>query len=51
DKNVTRSRRLVHEINILRKQYKDWEPTTKIMKDIKLRLEPFKDIILERARL
>ncbi|CAG8587345.1 16321_t:CDS:2 [Acaulospora morrowiae] len=51
DKNVTRSRGLVHEINILRKQYKEWEPTTKIMKDIKLRLEPFKDIILERARL
>ncbi|CAG8688366.1 7641_t:CDS:1, partial [Acaulospora colombiana] len=51
DRGITGSQKLLHEIKILRKQYKEWEPTTKIMKDIKHRLEPFRDIILERAKL
>ncbi|CAG8586647.1 16561_t:CDS:2 [Acaulospora morrowiae] len=51
DRIVTGNRSFMHEINILRKQYKEWEPTTKVMKELKFRLEPFKDAILERARL
>ena len=50
DKKVLESRYLKSEVLKLRKQYDNWEPTSKAMKDVKFRLEPLKDAIL-RSKL
>jgi len=46
DKGVLESRHFTHEILKLRKQYEDWEPVSKAMKDVKFQLEPLRDAIL-----
>ncbi len=51
DREVSESRQFAHEILKLRKQYEDWDPVTKAMKDVKFRLEPLKDAILGRSKL
>ncbi|CAG8635074.1 16601_t:CDS:2 [Funneliformis caledonium] len=51
DRGVLESNKFAHEILKLRKQYEDWEPVSKVMKDVKFRLEPLKDAILRRSKL
>ena len=46
DKGVLESRHFAYEILKLRKQYDEWEPASKAMKEVKLQLEPLKDAIL-----
>ncbi|KAG9290215.1 hypothetical protein G9A89_022191 [Geosiphon pyriformis] len=50
DKSVEGSEYFGRELNKLRKQYEEWEPTSKAMKDVKFRLEPLRDAI-GRAKL
>ncbi|GBC08114.1 hypothetical protein RclHR1_07910003 [Rhizophagus clarus] len=51
DKEVLELQHLKYEIMKLRKQYEDWEPSSKAMKEVKFRLEPMKDAILGRSKL
>ena len=52
DKGVLESRHFTHEILKLRKQYEDWEPASKAMKEVKFQLEPLRDAILSvRSKL
>lgn len=51
DKQVLESVHLKYEVMKLRKQYEDWEPSTKAMKEVKFRLEPMKDVILGKSKL
>ncbi|CAG8738331.1 20389_t:CDS:2 [Gigaspora margarita] len=51
DKNVTRNPRFMNEVTRLKKLYEDWDPPSKILKDLKFRLEPFRDTILGKWKL
>ncbi|CAB5393892.1 unnamed protein product [Rhizophagus irregularis] len=51
DREVSESIHLKYETMKLRKQYEEWEPTTKAMKEVKFRLEPMRDVILGRSKL
>ncbi|CAG8786800.1 17642_t:CDS:2, partial [Dentiscutata erythropus] len=51
DKNVTRNPFLVNEVTRLKKLYEDWDPPSKVLKELKFRLEPFRDSILGRWKL
>jgi hypothetical protein len=51
DKEVLESTHLKYEVMKLRKQYEDWEPVSKAMKEVKFRLEPMRDVILGRSKL
>ncbi|RIA88750.1 hypothetical protein C1645_694938 [Glomus cerebriforme] len=51
DQKVLESQHFSLDVMKLRKQYEDWEPTSKPMKEVKFRLEPLKDVILGRSKL
>ncbi|CAG8776073.1 3103_t:CDS:2, partial [Cetraspora pellucida] len=41
DKNVIGNPRFINEVNRLKKLYEDWDPSSKALKELKFRLEPF----------
>ncbi|CAG8496245.1 6595_t:CDS:2, partial [Dentiscutata heterogama] len=51
DKNVIRNPLFVNEITRLKKLYEDWDPPSRVLKELKFRLEPFRDAILGRWKL
>ncbi|CAG8584643.1 9812_t:CDS:2 [Cetraspora pellucida] len=51
DKNVTGNPRFINEVNRLKKLYEDWDPSSKALKELKFRLEPFRDTILGKWKL
>ncbi|CAG8523414.1 3325_t:CDS:2, partial [Scutellospora calospora] len=46
DQNVIKNPHFASEINRLKKLYEDWDPSSKVLKELKFRLEPFRDTIL-----
>ncbi|CAJ0917385.1 18407_t:CDS:10 [Entrophospora sp. SA101] len=50
DKDVVRSESFSRDLHKLRKLFEEWEPTSKVMRDVKFRLEPLREFI-SRAKL